>query len=432
MQAGSSCRGFARVAAGAITAIVAMAAGVSSAAAAPSGLADEGGFYTAASPEALGYSQAQNYWTADRIAAAEPLDQPEGTPPAAVGNPELELFSDAPLALKSVEINKPTSYPNRVHGKLVGEFPGLGSYSCSATVVSSGSGSLLTTAGHCAYDVQSRTVATNLAFAPGYSANSIPYGVFPVTNLILNKPWVKRGSLDYDFAMLRMVSGLGTVQGLVGSRGIGFNQPRKQRLEAYGYPSKGNARYNGDRLIRCDGGYVGDPQRYGGPRGRGMRCDQQQGSSGGGWVADHSYVVSNTSHGYPTFSNSLFFGPFYGAEAKSMYKANTNFWPSVGPIRCGGQVVSVVGTDTGERITGTKGKDVIATLGGNDRVNGGGGKDVICGGVGNDKINGGGGADDITGGDGRDKCGKRKGGNKLSQCEGGGGGKKGGGGGKKG
>ena len=285
-------------------------------------------------------------WTPERVAAAPPLGlpAPETAPPAPrlAGSPE-------PVTLSSQILKNPTTYPNRVHGKLVGTFEGLGDYSCSATVVTSGSGSLLVTAGHCAYDVESRTVATNLAFAPGYSRNSFPYGIWPISHLIVDKGWSK-GKLDYDYAMMRTaVTPLGTLQSVVGSRGIGFNQPRKQKLQAYGYPGRGKPEYNGDKLVLCKSGYLPDPYRSGGPRGRGMRCDQQEGSSGGGWVAKKKYVVSNTSHGYPRLSQNLFFGPYYGNSVRAMYKAKTKFWPSIKPVKRKGKVPDLVGPKQGPR-----------------------------------------------------------------------------------
>ena len=127
----------------------------------------------------------------------------------------------------------------------------------------------------------------------------------------------------------------------------GFNQKRKQRLQAYGYPAKGKPDYNGDKLVLCTSGYVGDPYKNGGPRSRGMHCDQQQGSSGGGWVSKKKYVVSNTSHGYPQISNNLFFGPYYGNDTRSMYKAKTSFWPSIGPVKKKGKVPDKIGPSRG-------------------------------------------------------------------------------------
>ncbi|MBA2522334.1 MAG: hypothetical protein H0V25_03285 [Solirubrobacterales bacterium] len=392
---------------------------VAEAVATPRGLHESGQFLAGSPPAALSYRSAQDVWTPERIADTPPLELERDGSVTTSQQPASRLFPRDAELFNSVEINKAAEYPNRVHGKLVGTFPGLGDYACSATVVNSGSGSLLTTAGHCAYDVPTKTLATNLAFVPGYQAGSIPFGVWPVGAYILTKRFA-RGDIDYDFSMMRtIVSPFGTLQGIVGARGIGFNQPRKQRLEAYGYPGSGRPSYDGAKLIRCDSGYVPDPA----PRTSsvGMHCDQQQGASGGGWVAQHSFVVSNTSHGYPQINRTLFYGPYYGAVAKALYRANTPSWPSIGPVKCGGQVATIIATGTGDRIRGSDANDVIATDAGNDKISGGGGNDLICGGDGNDKIDGGSGKDKIDGGAGNDKCGKGKGGGRLHACEGGGG-----------
>jgi hypothetical protein len=80
---------------------------------------------------------------------------------------------------------------------------------------------------------------------------------------------------------------------------------------------------------------------------------------------------------------------------------------------CNGLPATRVGTDNGEFINGTSGRDVIVALGGADTINGNGGDDVICGGGGADTIDGGdgddwidGGADldSIRGGSGKDTC----------------------------
>src|SRR5690349_3900276 len=81
----------------------------------------------------LSPAQAQRAWTPERIAAAPPLElEPGGelrTEP-----PQPQLFSAAPAARSEHPIGA-RRYPNRVHGKLVGTFPGLGDFGCSATVV---------------------------------------------------------------------------------------------------------------------------------------------------------------------------------------------------------------------------------------------------------------------------------------------------------
>jgi Tol biopolymer transport system component len=70
---------------------------------------------------------------------------------------------------------------------------------------------------------------------------------------------------------------------------------------------------------------------------------------------------------------------------------------------CGGRRATIVGSDSGEKLKGTKRADVIVANGGNDVVNGRGGNDWICGGAGRDTLKGGPGKDKLKGGAGKDK-----------------------------
>ena len=374
----------------------------------------------AAPPNAVSLSagDAEEYWTPERLADAQPLELREGADTAAARSSDPGLLRASATTLKEAIVNSPAAYPNRVHGKIFGTYPNVGDYSCSGTVVTSKSGSLVTTAGHCVYDAgagRSNQFASQLAFIPGYSSGNTPYGVFEATNAIVPGQWI-RASLDYDLAMLRLDTEAGeTVQKAVGSRGIGFSQKRKQRLSAYGYPSRGRPAYNGERLAKCTAGYVPDPVRYGGPRSRGMRCDQKQGSSGGGWVSQQSFVVSNTSHDYtragtgstaPTTGRSP--SPVPG-QRRGLDLDRPDPLPRPGGLDRR--------TSRSETIRGSKGKDVIATLGGNDRILGGGKRDLICGGTGSDRILGGGGDDRIDGGAGGDRCDGANGRDRFQGCE---------------
>ena len=70
---------------------------------------------------------------------------------------------------------------------------------------------------------------------------------------------------------------------------------------------------------------------------------------------------------------------------------------------CYGFNATITGTDSGEDLNGTPGRDVILALGGDDRINGADGDDIVCGGAGNDQIGGGTGGDTVLGGDGVDR-----------------------------
>ncbi|MCB0876584.1 MAG: hypothetical protein KDB46_10365 [Solirubrobacterales bacterium] len=383
--------------------------------------ASQQGFVTAPpAATAMSRAEAQRYWTPERIAAAAPLAlaASRGGHAGAVRTAAPDPARVTAAAMRSVWVRKTKRYPNRVHGKLVGTYAGLGNFSCSATVVSSGSGSLITTAGHCAFDAGgTRRFATDLAFIPGFARGQLPYGVWSVTNLIAPAQWSRHASFDYDVAMMRTKrSPFGTLQHVVGSRGIGFGQSRRQRILAYGYPARGKPAYNGFKLIRCSSRQGKDPGRFGGPRGRAIRCDMKQGASGGGWVAQRSFVVSNSSHIYTRRGHGRNFGPYYGKVVKAMYGARVPGCPSIGPARCRGKIATIVGSNRAERLRGGNGRDVIAALGGNDRVSGGKGNDVICGGRGRDRLAGNGGRDRLEGGQGRDACRGGGGRNQTKGC----------------
>jgi uncharacterized delta-60 repeat protein len=71
-------------------------------------------------------------------------------------------------------------------------------------------------------------------------------------------------------------------------------------------------------------------------------------------------------------------------------------------FECGGQNVTILGTDGPDVIFGTKFDDVILGLGGDDTIHGNGGNDTICGGDGNDTIFGDDGDDLLFGNNGSD------------------------------
>ena len=68
------------------------------------------------------------------------------------------------------------------------------------------------------------------------------------------------------------------------------------------------------------------------------------------------------------------------------------------PLRCMGQVPTIVGTGGNDALNGTSGPDVIAGLEGNDVLRGFGGNDVLCGGDGSNIYDAGPGYDVMAGG----------------------------------
>lgn len=65
---------------------------------------------------------------------------------------------------------------------------------------------------------------------------------------------------------------------------------------------------------------------------------------------------------------------------------------------CRGEVATIVGTAGDDRLTGTRGRDVVVARGGDDEVSGLSGDDVLCGNGGADDLDGGPGDDQLLGG----------------------------------
>ncbi len=242
-----------------------------------------------------------------------------------------------------------------------------------------------------------------MIFIPGFSAYGGPYSIWPVTNIILSKRWVKkRNAYDDDFAMVRVQPIYGMIQNL-GSRGIGFNQPRRQHYQSYGYPAEGRPSYDGNLLIRCETRATAGSAATAGSRGIGMKCDSQAGASGGGWVSQRSFIVSNTSHGYPSYSDNLLFGPYFGSKVKQMYKANNAFLAldradPAAAARSPRSSAAAPRTRSAGRTAATRHRHGRRPR----QINGRGG-DAICGGPATTRSWAVGGKDKIEGGDGRDK-----------------------------
>jgi hypothetical protein len=132
-------------------------------------------------------------------------------------------------------------------------------------------------------------------------------------------------------------------------------------------------------------------------------------------------------------------GPTSGAPATDQRGAPRKGRADIGAyemVKCGGNLVDVVGTPGKDRLRGDGGRNGILGLGGNDRLSGvqnrdglcgAGGKDKLIGGSGRDKLLGGGGkdllkggkaADKLNGGPGNDRCvgGSGPGNDKFKSC----------------
>ena len=254
------------------------------------------------------------YWTPRRMRQAEPLDT--ARVPRGDADPAPMLHA----GFESNELTDTTSYPNRAHGKVFFKI-GTAGYVCSGTVVPSAGDDLVLTAGHCVYDAGGTDAfVTNFAFVPGYRNGNRPYGTWPAEALATTTGWqAENFNYDVAFANVAQVGG-SELENVVGARGIGFNQPRDQDYDAFGYPAV--SPFDGQKLWVCDSSYFGDDPHNSspGPSPMGIGCDMTGGASGGGWVIAGGHIASVTSFGYNLASEQdHLYGPYFGSVAKTLY-----------------------------------------------------------------------------------------------------------------
>ena len=247
-------------------------------------------------------AQVVQYWTAERMRNAIPLDEVKGAKGA----------EKRALAYPFTRY-EPATY-NPAHGKVFFS-DGAANYVCSGTALSSGNQSTVWTAGHCVNEGPGGFY-TNWAFVPAYKDGAAPYGTWAAANLLTTAAWGNSGDFSYDLGAA-VVSPNGSGQSLtsvVGSRGIAFNQAAEQHYLSHGYPAA--PPFSGGRMFICEAD-LGTRDTSASPATMGIGCDMTGGSSGGGWVVGNN-VMSVNSYGYTTEPNVMY-GPYQGSVAQNLY-----------------------------------------------------------------------------------------------------------------
>lgn len=208
--------------------------------------------------------------------------------------------------------------------------------SCTATVVASGSGSVLATAGHClladtpATGGGTRPAASNFLFGPGYHDGVFPSGRWTVESVHIPAGWSAGLDWSQDVGFLRVArqpdTG-NTIQAAVGAQGLVFTDPTDPTDTAasgttavLGYPAV--PPFDGATLRWCATTQAPPPDTLD-PAGLAIRCAMTPGYSGGPALAafDPSsgagYLVAVASHDYTT---GTLYGPRLGPAALDAYR----------------------------------------------------------------------------------------------------------------
>lgn len=250
--------------------------------------------------------QVKDYWTADRMRSATPIEEKYGVQTADRGAaPQAAAAAAAPDAVR--ETAQPTL------GKVFFTLGGS-DYVCSGTATDSSNGDVVTTAGHCVNEGPG-AYATNFAFVPAYQNGSAPYGQWVAESVITTNQWKNSGDFNYDvgFAVMAENGSGQSLTDVVGAKSIGFNLARGQYYSAFGYPAA--SPYNGETLWSCNGTVRNDT--FGGSNDQALPCTMTGGSSGGGWFTG-GRLNSVNSFGYNNVADTMF-GPYFGSVIRSTY-----------------------------------------------------------------------------------------------------------------
>jgi V8-like Glu-specific endopeptidase len=214
-------------------------------------------------------ADATAYWTADRLAAATPLDEQPGMTGPADGLDGLpgtaglgggaERGGDhsgvGGVAGMGAERAAGGGWARHFRGvPSVGALffsNGRGDHYCTGSVVVSPHADLVLTAAHCLY-ADARRYAARVVFVPRYAAGRRPYGVWPIRSIMVDRRWAARldPDLDFAFATVRPRHGRWIGRVVRGNR-LGTDRGFRNWVHVIGYPDRpANGR---DLAVRCAG-----------------------------------------------------------------------------------------------------------------------------------------------------------------------------------
>ncbi|HEX3929783.1 MAG TPA: hypothetical protein VHW64_03715 [Nocardioides sp.] len=241
------------------------------------------------------------YWTPHRMSTAIPTD-------AAVGNNVLSREETSP----PVEGKAVKAMPNLKMGRVFFKI-GAVDYSCSGTLVSSASGDVVATAGHCVF--ADGAYVSSFSFVPEYHDGQAPGGVYAATKLVTTAEYAGSEDLEYDVGFASMDDVLGIpLETQFGAYPISFAGSPPSDVQIYGYPAQ--APFDGSSMWTCSSDSVRTVE---GSHDLGLPCDMTGGASGGAWLS-HGTLVSVSSFHYVDLPGVLW-GPTLGADAEAAYHA---------------------------------------------------------------------------------------------------------------
>lgn len=224
--------------------------------------------------------------------------------------------------------------PNRQVGKLYFDTdpgPGYTWNHCTGTAINSENKSLVLTAGHCVFNIGTRSWYTNLWFYPGYE-NGKNLGAWSARQFSTTSNYYSSGASADDMAVVlvnRDSAGVPLVN-RVGGHGIAFNQPVNQVRTSFGYPIT-DSRWpgftaSGEDMYYCQGTdtYVSTGAQAGQMW---LSCRMTGGASGGPWLTSvasnwmgTANSVNSNKGGIGSAWADYMFGPYMGSQESSVFQ----------------------------------------------------------------------------------------------------------------
>jgi len=313
-------------------------------------------------------AQAREFWTTERMQAAEPLTpsvweshegtappsfiepdvpgpnvdmrQRGGSPPEEVDAQQNQFGSPETLGLtpkrdtmvydaSRVSTNH-TQYPYRTVGKVFFR-KGENLFVCSASVIASENRSVVWTAGHCVTDGGEEDWHDQWIFVPAYDGGAAPLGRWGARVKTTFLAWHSNRNRNYDLGAVVVERRDGRpIASVTGSLGWMFNGSRNQDWRELGYPASGGL-FSGGDMWQCSAPYWrgGGVSSNPGPVTSAIDCDMTGGASGGPWVValencPSCYINSVTSwgwwrRGHADLSTQLA-GPYHGTAAFNLLR----------------------------------------------------------------------------------------------------------------
>ncbi|GHH12922.1 trypsin-like serine peptidase [Streptomyces lanatus] len=296
----------------------------------PAGAAPQPGTSTGVSSVPAGaQQQARDFWTAERMRAATPLDLVTVDGHFDGGAAPLKGQATKVAPTTPTEIG-PTAFPNgggqwtgggavvSTAGRVFFTYQGR-TASCSGNAVTSNNKSTVITAGHCVK--LEGAWHTNWVFVPGYHDGQAPHGRWTASKTLSTPQWTASEDINYDVgaAVVAPLDGK-LLTDVVGGQGLAFNTGYNLRMYSFGFPAADP--YDGEKFIYCSGTTDRDFLLS---NDHGMNCDMTGGASGGPWFtqfdeATGKGLLSSVNSFKYNFLPTRMYGPYFGADAQNLYQ----------------------------------------------------------------------------------------------------------------